>query len=87
MTASLVLYIVCLAIFLIFSLLLCAIIIKRKKDEDKSMSEIEKGRDGSTAVRPPTRKKRIRPDEDGLRRPDIHILSPKMVTVPFNSPN
>ena len=87
MTASLVIFIVCLAIFLIFSFLLCAIIIKRKKDEDKSMSEIEKGRDGSTAVRPPARKRKIRPDEDGLRRPDIHILSPKMVTVPFNSPN
>ena len=91
MTVSVVIFIICFVIFLILSLLLCTkynCAIKRKSNEDKSMSdsEIEKGREASETVRPPTRKRKYRP-EDGLHGPDIHITSPKMVPVPFNSPD
>ena len=89
MTVSVVIFIICFVIFLILSLLLCTkynCAIKRKSNEDKSMSEIEKGLEASETVRPPTRKRKFRP-EDGLHGPDIHITSPKMVPVPFNSPD
>ena len=86
MTVSVVIFILFFVIFLIFFLLLCWI--KRKSDEEKSMSDsqIEKGRDASKALRPPTRKRNFRP-EDGLHGSDIHNTSPKMVQVPFNSPD
>ena len=86
MTISVVIFIICLVILLLFSCFLCAIIIKRKSDEKKSLSEIEKGQDMTMTVRPPTRKRKYRPD-DGLHRSDIHFSSPKMVRVPFNSPD
>ena len=86
MTASLVIFIVCFVIFVIFSFILCEIIIKKKSDEEKSMPDIENGRDASLTVKPPIRKRKFRP-EDGLHRSDIHNLSPKMIAVPFNSPD
>ena len=86
MTVSVVILIICFVILLIVTLLLCGI--WRKSDEDKSMSDsqIEKGREASTSLRPPTRKRKFRP-EDGLHGSDIHNTSPKMVQVPFNSPD
>ena len=50
------------------------------------MPDIEKGRDASLTVKPPIRKRKFRP-EDGLRHSDIHNLSPKIIAVPFNSPD
>ena len=76
MTISLVISIVCIIMFLIFSLLLCGILIKRKREECKKDEDIEK----CDNQEPPTRKRRRRSevivDEDN-----------KNLQVPFNSPD